>query len=286
MEISLTGSSDPEFRSEWFSEQLRHLENLLGIANALSNAAVGSECSFLAYQASLVFSKLALGVLGLLRFLPGSIYYADKIAQAVDLSSASVLARQVLSDTITFLYLADRDISQDDREFRGAVWSLQAIKQSYDFIKLNDPADPLIAQIEPDLLKCLECFEKHKLYGEVQKGIKALIKGGKRALWKTDYDILNGYGLRKKCYDAPFLIFSNFVHASELSLNLMLQTGAQRHDNHQRFFYALTNTIAFFAVDIEVFIECFPACKSRITEDGLALLKDCSTSVRKPEGSK
>lgn len=258
---------------------------MLGIANRLSNAAAGPESSYLAYQASLVFCKLALGVLGTLRFLPGSIYYADKITKAVDLSSASVLARQVLSDTITFLYLADRNITQEDREFRGFVWSLQALKQSCDFLKLNNPTDPAIAQIEPELLKRFEDFEKHSMYEKVNKGIKAQIKAGKRALWKTDYDILNAYGLRKKCYDAPFLIFSNFVHASELSVNLMLQTGAQREDNQQRFFFGLVNTIAFFAVDIEVLIQCFPACRSHITDDGLALLKACSEPVRKTPGS-
>lgn len=106
MEITST-PGDSEFKIEWFDQQLRNLEALLGIGNRLSNAAAGPESSYLAFQASLVFCKLALGVLGTLRFLPGSIYYADKIAKAFDLSSASVLARQVLSDTITFLYLAD-----------------------------------------------------------------------------------------------------------------------------------------------------------------------------------
>jgi len=282
LEISSTGPSDSEFKVEWFDQHLRGLEQLLGIANRLSNAAAGPENSYLAYQASLVFCKLALAVLGTLRFIPGSIYFADKGAKAVDLSSASVLARQVLSDTVTFLYLADRNLTQEDREFRGFVWSLQALKQSCDFLKLNDPTDPAIAQIEPELLKRFEDFEKHPLSQKIDKGIKAQINAGRRALWKTDYDILNGYGLRKKCYDAPFLLFSNFVHASELSANLILQTGAQKEDSFRRFFFGLVNTIPFFAVDIEVLIQCFPACRSHITDDGLALLKLCSEPVRRP----
>jgi hypothetical protein len=285
LEISSTGPSDSEFKIEWFDQHLRGLENLLGIANRLSNAAAGPEKSYLAYQASLVFCKLALGVLGTLRFIPGSIYYADKVANAIDLSSASVLARQVLSDTVTFLYLADRNITDEDRAFRGFVWTLQALKQSRDYIALHDPNDPLLKQLEPELAKRFDDFDKHPLSKGISDSIMGQIKGGRRALWKSDYDIFKGYGIRKKVYDLPSLIFSNFVHASELSVNLMLQTSAQGKDNQQRFFFGLVNTIPFFAIDIEVLIQCFPACRSHITDDGLEFLKVCSEPVRKPAAS-
>jgi hypothetical protein len=155
------------------------------------------------------------------------------------------------------------------------------LKQSRDFLALDDPTNPLLKQLEAELAQRFENFDKHPLSKTIGDGIKGQIKSGRRALWKSDYDILSGYGLRKKSFDAPFLIFSNFVHASELSVNLILQTGAQREDNEQRFFFGLVNTIAFFAVDIEVLIKCFPACRSNITDDGLELLKVCSEPVRK-----
>ena len=91
MGASWTNSADAEIPVEDFDKYVRNLGALLAIANRISNAAAGPENSYLAYQASLVFCKLALGVLGTLRFIPRAIYYADKIANATDISSASVL---------------------------------------------------------------------------------------------------------------------------------------------------------------------------------------------------
>src|ERR1700751_457036 len=62
---------------------------------------------YLIQEASMAFTKTLMSVVGFLRFIPSSKLHAKEGEQIIDLSSASVTARQVLEDTLTFFYLPE-----------------------------------------------------------------------------------------------------------------------------------------------------------------------------------
>lgn len=53
----------------------------------------------------MAFVKTLMSVQPFLRFIPSSRFHAKEVEFAIDLSSVSVMARQVLEDAISFFYL-------------------------------------------------------------------------------------------------------------------------------------------------------------------------------------
>jgi len=69
----------------------------------------------------MAFAKALMSLLGFLRFIPSSWFFAKEGESIIDLSSASVMARQVLEDVLMFLYLSEPNLPTEQKEFRALV---------------------------------------------------------------------------------------------------------------------------------------------------------------------
>jgi len=58
-----------------------------------------------------------MSLLGFLRFIPSSRFFASEGECIVNLSSASVMGRQVLEDTLAFLYLSEPNLTGEQKHF-------------------------------------------------------------------------------------------------------------------------------------------------------------------------
>jgi hypothetical protein len=63
-----------------------------------SDAVASKTRDYLTFQASMAFNKAMMSLVGFLRFVPSSRFYAKESQRLVDISSACVLARQLLEE--------------------------------------------------------------------------------------------------------------------------------------------------------------------------------------------
>ena len=97
---------------------------LLALGKRLSGALAATQDhkEYLLLEASLVFVKTLLSLQGFLRFIPASQFHAKEEDFVIDLSSASLMARQTLEDAISFFYLSQPSLTKEQKKFRQLAW--------------------------------------------------------------------------------------------------------------------------------------------------------------------
>jgi hypothetical protein len=73
-----------------------------------------------------------MSVQAFLRFIPSSRFHAKEVEFAIDLSSASVIARQVMEDAISFFYLSEPGLTKEEKRFRELVWRFHGATEAID----------------------------------------------------------------------------------------------------------------------------------------------------------
>ena len=79
----------------------------------------------------------------------------------VDLSSACVLARQVLEDALAFFYLAQPNLCAEQKEFRILVWKYHGYCESVEAAELADSTDPGLGQSKAIIDQLRQKVEQH-----------------------------------------------------------------------------------------------------------------------------
>ena len=90
-----------------FETLINGIERLSDYGRRISDSVAKEPCEFLIQEASMAFVKMMMSVQAFLRFIPSSRFHAKEVEFAIDLSSASVMARQVLEDAISFFCLSE-----------------------------------------------------------------------------------------------------------------------------------------------------------------------------------
>jgi hypothetical protein len=109
-----TPSSGSPFSFNEFNNLVAGVEMLYALARRLSLAVQNQTCEYLIQEAAMAFTKTMLSLLGFLRFLPSS-FYAKEGEFVIDISSASVMARQVMEDTTPSFICPSEDSQENKR---------------------------------------------------------------------------------------------------------------------------------------------------------------------------
>src|SRR5271170_5925370 len=104
-----------------FETLIAGIELTYTLGARISGAVGGQPCEYLIREATMAFAKLMMSVQAFLRFIPSSQFHAQEIELAIDLSSASIMARQVMEDAIAFLYLSEPNLTKEEKMFRTLV---------------------------------------------------------------------------------------------------------------------------------------------------------------------
>ena len=128
-----------------FNTLVHGIELIYTLGRRISDANAAQPCEYLIQEATMAF----------LRFIPSSSFHAKEGAYPIDLSSASIMARQVMEDVISFLYLSEPNLTTEQKAFRELVWRLHGASEMIDsanFANVHNPeASPAAA--ERDRLK-------------------------------------------------------------------------------------------------------------------------------------
>jgi hypothetical protein len=136
-----SASISPPLSFKEFEDLIKNIERFYALGSRLSQAIEKQSCEYLIQEASMAFTKALMSLLGFLRFIPSSRFYAKEGESVVDLSSASVLGRQVLEDVLSFLYLSEPKLTQEQKDFREFVWRYHGFGESIESAELLETSN-------------------------------------------------------------------------------------------------------------------------------------------------
>jgi hypothetical protein len=148
----------------------------------------------------MAFVKTLMSVLGFLRFIPSSRYHAKEGEVVIDLSSASVTARQVIEDAFSFFYLSESNLTREEKQFREDVWRFHGATESIESVRFANVSNPDLAPaIDAEVKRRKELLEKHPMLGAIEGGRRGRILQVARIAFYTIAKSLNGVVSRRKC---------------------------------------------------------------------------------------
>ena len=223
---------------------------------------------YLIREAAMAFTKTMLSLLGFLRFIPLSRFHAKEGEPVIDLSSASVMARQVMEDAISFFYLSEPGITQKQKKLREAAWYFRGAREATESARFGNKSHPDLPAAEAGLNHLLQYFdepETREMLNSVKGGRKRIIERYKNRVLDDD-EILERRGIQTEVYKLGHKVLSNFVHFSELSHRMLMETNADWEKSWKPFVPPTEYVANFAAETIEAFLETFPQTRQLLSE--------------------
>jgi hypothetical protein len=270
------------FSYEQFNTIVYGLGLIYSVGERILPATQGLPCDNLVQAASVAFPKLLLSLLGFLRFIPSSRFYAKEAAVVIDLSSASVMARQVMEDAISVFYLAELNLTAEEKDFRGLVWALHGASEAMEaarFGKVSHLEHTPAAEAAIERLK--ESLEKHPLLAQITpRDRRNRIKKGDEGHVLHDSEILSRRGIQLDLYNMGRKILSNFAHFSGLSHRMMMQTSGDWQKSWRAFLQPVLYAANFAAEALEAYLALFPERDQLITAQERVAIANCRSWLR------
>jgi hypothetical protein len=217
------------FSFEKFNTLVAGVELLYKLGRRLSDATANQNCEYLVQEASMAFVKMLMSLLGFLRFVPSSQYYAKVIEVVTDLSSASVMARQVMEEAISFFYLSEPGLTQKQKKFREAVWRFHGGTEAIESARFGNISHADLPNPDAHLDPFRKYFaepEALEMLNSIDRGRRGRIRIGQENHVLHDREILERRGIQTEVYDLGRKVLSNFAHFSGLSHQMIMETSA------------------------------------------------------------
>jgi hypothetical protein len=267
------------YRSE-FEDLIKNIERFYSLGSRLSQAVERQACEYLIQEASMAFTKALMSLVGFLRFISFSQFFAREDEFITDLSSASVMARQVLEDTLTFLYLVEPNLTEEQQLFRKQVWQFHGYTEAIESAEFANPEDPDLPAKRETLKKARAVLEKNPLLASVEKNLRGRIQVGDKNQIVYDSEILQRRGIITRRYDLPRKVLSNFAHFSALSHELIIETSSNWQKSWHQFFLPSLSVAAFVSEGLQAFVEAFPQTGSLLTDREQKLIQNYRAWLR------
>ena len=221
---------------EWFKELVSAVDTLFALGLRLGVIELEDCKEYLLLEARIAFLKtIFMSLQGFLRFVPSSKFYAKEGGYTHDLSSASVMARQTIEDAISFFYLSQPALTNEEKAFRQLVWQYHGERELLVLAKFKAREDPTLSiSVKRDVEAARKAFEnsvKEQAFSAMWNalrqtaGLQKKILTGVQNHVLSKPEILELRGIRIDTFNLYYKILSNFTHPSSFSYLLI------RHSN-------------------------------------------------------
>jgi hypothetical protein len=278
----LSNAAPRPFSFTEFETLISGIELTWTLGRRISEAAGGEPCHYLIQEATMAFAKLIMSVSAFLRFIPSSRFHAQEVTFAVDLSSASVMARQVMEDAIAFLYLSEPSLPEQEKVFRSLVWQLHGATETLESLDYLVPEkiDAQLVELQKQARELLGKPPYAAMLENIEGGMRGRIRRGQESYVLHDNEILSRRGIRLDVYKFWKKLLSNFAHFSTLSARLMMQTTSDWKNSRQSFHTAAFCVANFGAEAVAAFIETFPTTRLLLTAQEQAAVANLRSWLR------
>jgi hypothetical protein len=269
------------FSIEQFNNMILGIEMIYAVGLRLSNAVAAQKCDYLTQEATMAFAKTMMSVVAFLRFIPSSKYHAKAMHELMDLSSASVMARQAMEDAVSFLYLSKSGLSDQQKEFRKVVWIYCGASEELESAKLIAVSKTDQSPVAAERDRCkkrLEGEEFEAQFAPMKRDRRGRIRKGELNQALHDHEILERRKINTDTYDFYRKVLSNFAHFSTYSHKMIMGTSADWSQSWRRF-QPPTLAVANFAAEVVAgFIEIFPHVRQLMSNDEQTIVNNFRAS--------
>jgi len=262
------------------SEHIDSLEYLFNILLIISKETTGRETTWFGETASIIFSKIGLTTLSLLRLVPESKFYATNEFKAWDISSTASLCRAIIDSYLMLFYIGVDAENEDEQELRKAYWKYHRHFEAYRMMLGNNPDSP---HVEVELQHYEQSKNKLELLGAFShlppKRRECLLKG-KAPKISSNEELCGRAGISKNYFKPTFKYLSNYTHTSPFSIEQMDQLKMNSPETTDAFEHVALIALTFNALAIRDFIIMFPDQKQNISSRTQDLIDLWSGVVR------
>jgi hypothetical protein len=270
----------PPISLDQFDEHVREAERLYRLGGRFSDAVASKTCDYLTFQASMAFNKAMMSLVGFLRFVPSSRFYAKESQRLIDISSACVLARQVLEDLLALFYLSQPNLQPEQKEFRVLVWKYHGFCEAVEAAKLADSTNADLAQAKTLADGILQKIEGHPLFAAQSSTAQGRIRKGQTGCLLHDEEILAIRGIKPKYYNLPRKVLSYLAHFSSFSVSIMNATNRDWGLSWNEFLLPTYHVLRFVSEGLTVFAEVFPETEALISVEDKQLADNYRNTLR------
>jgi hypothetical protein len=271
------------FSFKQFGTLIYGIELLSAIGRKVSDAVAGQPSEFLIQEATMAFVKMMMSIQAFLRFIPSSRFHAREVEFAIDLSSASVMARQVLEDTISFFYLSEPNLTKEQKVFRELVWRIHGATEAIDSATFANVANPDLSPTAAERDRVRQRLNDPPfgaMLEAIERGRRGRIRQGRENHVLHDREILSRRGIEVQKFDMWRKVLSNFAHFSVLSRRMIMETTADWGKSWPPFLTPALCVANFGAEGVEAFLETFPQTRQLLTSEEQAAVGNLRSWLR------
>jgi len=259
-----------------YEQNLVCIEQLCKTAEILSKNTSGKTVDkWKIAEGTIIFYKIYLTSIALLKLLPHSCYYSPlPYPELWDLSSVATLTRSLTETYHTFFYIAIERISDNESNFRQLLWEYHDICQRYRILKKNPKKSPEINKIEQSKNELRDKLINNTFYKTLSKDLRRKIKEGQKEIYLENREISKRAGINPNFFSMSFTYCSNHVHTSGFSTS-HLSSNCNADPNYLNIYSGLMACIIFYlCVSIRDFLILFPKQQKNISPNILKIINE------------
>ena len=242
-----------------YTGNLKTFEELCHHAAILSDENAGRKTSDRKYWGSIIFSKICLTAIGVLRFLPDSVFYTrTNNLEIWDISSICILSRSLIDAYYVFFYLAIDNISDDEFTFRLILWELHSVCERLSMLKLIKSKISAIPDLIQEIDRLKERLKHNAYYRELRTGKKDKFISGKYGLSLDRNQISKKVGINVDYANMIYKDLSQYVHSYTISISVLNKLKPGSPDFFRLATTIICHCICYMWLSIRDFQRLFP----------------------------
>lgn len=217
-------------------------------------------------KVSIVFAKICITVISLLRLVPSSRLCASSGGiKAWDLSSLATLVRHLMEAYYLQFYLTHDSCPDDEREFRRLLWNYHSAFERRQVLRAAIPESSGLPGLEAHVHSLRQQMEAHPVFqGHSECRQRRLVQGRDFLLRSRD-ELSRGAGISEDYCRAQYKYCSNFAHSSPFSISTLDLFRAGDEDSERVMGVLVSLATGYLAKAVRDFVRLFPDQESTLS---------------------
>ena len=246
-------------------EKIRVAEDLLRSAISLSEITTGKPVRLWhKFQASLLFSRMLLTYLSILRYTPNSsLFQPIGELRVWDLPTQASLARNLIETYLTLFYLAIEQVDREERDLRKLFWNYHESSEKIKMLEAVVPDSENIEALKTSQKIQREMICSNAVFRDFSAGKQKQLLRKDQSKTKSNIEICKSAGINERYFRSIYKYLSNFTHSSPLAISQMDTSREFNKEALPVFLHVLNVATGFLAVAMGDFRKLNPKVRFR-----------------------
>ena len=170
-------------------------------------------------EASIIYSRILLTYISILRYTPQSKYFTKIIGYKIyDISTQAILTRSLLESYLTLFYLSIENVPEDEKAFRKALWEYHDSAERVRILSLINPVSEKLTLLEKEKEERKKAVKNCSIYKGFELNRQKNLITKDRSKYLDNTEISKRAGISAEYYKSIFKYLSNFTHCSPMGI--------------------------------------------------------------------